>query len=104
MDSIKIEVDFISSEDESDWLAVSRQEPRFFLFDKSEEDLVEQVKRALDFYAQNLETINSKVRARESSVLNLKSLKAVSNVEFAKLVRKTALIDSAHRIQINAVS
>jgi hypothetical protein len=57
MQNTQLQVSYYVNADGSEWLAVSNDNPRFALRDKSEIDLERQVQRALFFYAKNINEI-----------------------------------------------
>jgi len=66
MQNTQLQVSYYVNADGSEWLAVSNDNPRFALRDKSEIDLERRVQRALFFYAKNINEIERKVARRRA--------------------------------------
>ena len=66
MQNTQLQVSYYVNADGSEWLAVSNDNLRFALRDKSEIDLERRLQRALFFYAKNINEIERKVARRRA--------------------------------------
>ena len=90
--------------DGSEWLAVSNDNPRFALRDKSEIDLERQVQRALFFYAKNINEIERKVARRRASYADWQNSSQIVFSGFSEKNQKFASLDFSNMTAINGGS
>ena len=104
MQNSQLQVSYYVNADGSEWLAVSNDNPRFALRDKSEIDLERQVQRALFFYAKNINEIERKVARRRASYADWQNSSQIVFSGFSEKNQKFASLDFSNMTTINGGS
>ena len=104
MQNTQLQVSYYVNADGSEWLAVSNDNPRFALRDKSEIDLERQVQRALFFYAKNINEIERKVARRRASYADWQNSSQIVFGGFSEKNQKFASLDFSNMTPINGGS
>lgn len=104
MQNTQLQVSYYVNADGSEWLAVSNDNPRFALRDKSEIDLERQVQRALFFYAKNINEIERKVARRRASYADWQNSSQIVFSGFSENNQKFASLDFSNMTAINGGS
>lgn len=104
MQNTQLQVSYYVNADGSEWLAVSNDNPRFALRDKSETDLERQVQRALFFYAKNINEIERKVARRRASYADWQNSSQIVFTGFSEKNQKFASFDFSNMTATNGLS
>ena len=104
MQNTQLQVSYYVNADGSEWLAVSNDNPRFALRDKSEIDLERQVQRVLFFYAKNINEIERKVARRRASYADWQNSPQIVFSGFSEKNQKFASLDFSNMTATNGLS
>ena len=104
MQNTQLQVSYYVNADGSEWLAVSNDNPRFALRDKSEIDLERQVQRALFFYAKNINEIERKVARRRAYYVDWQNSSQIVFSGFSEKNQKVASLDYLNMTATNGLS
>jgi len=104
MQNTQLQVSYYVNADGSEWLAISDDHPRFALRDKSEIDLERQVQRALAFYAENRDEIETKVARRRAYYVDWQNSSQIVFSGFSEKNQKVASLDYLNITATNGLS